>query len=271
MSVIAIAQMRPALSDMPGNVEKTLRMLDRASEQGARLVVFPELGLTGCCLERQEAQAIAEPIPGPSTDRIADRCRSLGVSAVVCTIEVSSDDQYFNTAVLIGSDGIRACYRKTHLPALGVDRFLEPGDALSPVIATDAGRVGILVCWDVFFPEVARSLALAGAQAILAPTAWLSSNDPTIEFYRVRAVENGVYVFWANRVGEERGLEFAGRSGVASPDGKVLARASSAEEEILCLDVELGSAQSGRLSGEYDMNALRERRPELYSRLVESA
>lgn len=270
MTAVAIAQMKPELMDVSSNVDKTLSMISDASKNGAELIVFPELTLTGCSLTREEARLVSESLSGDPVSKIINHCEKFNILALVGLIERAPEGELFNSAILIGSQGIISHYRKTHLPALGVDRFLNAGKVYSPPVDTEAGRLGLLICWDIFFPENARTLALSGAQVILVPTDWLASNDPSLEFYRVRAVENGVYVIWANRVGVERGLKFMGRSGVSNPDGVVMKRGSMECEEIIYVDLDLEKVHKGKLSEDYEMNILEERRPELYGKLTET-
>jgi predicted amidohydrolase len=267
MTKIAIAQTNPKILNTAENLRVILKMIEDANKNGAELVIFPELALTGCSLTSDEAKNVAERIPGKITNQIIEACKKNKIYAIVTLIECEGD-KFYNTAILVSPDGIIGKYRKTHLPCLGVDRYLTAGDDFLLPVQTSLGRLGILICWDVFFPEASRFLALSNAQAIIIPTNWLASNDLTLEFYRIRAVENNLYVFWVNRVGEERGLLFSGRSAIISPNGEILLRASPSEEQLLFMDIDLKNAEQGKLSSDYPMDVLNERRPELYSKLI---
>jgi predicted amidohydrolase len=184
-------------------------------------------------------------------------------------------DRCYNTAILAGPGGIEAIYRKTHTLCLGVDRFTTPGDIGYRVNDLPVGRVGILICYDLRFPESARLLALQGAQIIVLPTNWpeTSSIQPDI-FTRARAAENRVFVLAADRVGTERGARFLGRSQIVAPSGTVLAEASTDRAELLVLDVDPLEADLKNVvvrAGAHEMDVLADRRPELYGELVRDA
>jgi predicted amidohydrolase len=181
-------------------------------------------------------------------------------------------DRVYNSAILAGPSGIETVFRKTHTLCLGVDRFTTPGDLPYRAHHLPFGRVGILICYDLRFPEAARELALQGAQAILLPTNWPASSSiqPDV-FTRSRAAENRIFVIAANRVGEERGAKFLGRSQAVGPDGAVLAEASGAEEQTLIVDIDLAQADIKHVviePGVHEMSLFDDRRPELYQGLV---
>ena len=271
----AAVQMEPILLDPEANIEKIISLIHQVSKRGAQIAVFPECAVTGYALSAEEAAAIAEPVPGPRTDILSVACREAGLVAVVVgTIEKDEYDRLFNTAALVGPDGLIARYRKTHLPYLGVDRFLAAGDTLPGPSETSAGRLGLLICYDLRFPEPIRVLALAGAQVILLPTAWPRAATLYPEFIaQSRAAENGLYLIAANRVGEERGTHYLGRSVIVGLDGEIMAEASAEGEEILY--VEIDPAQSDRkhrifVPGEYELDLFNDRRPELYHSLTSS-
>jgi predicted amidohydrolase len=273
MPRFAAIQMKPTLLDPEANLEKIINMTHQASTFGAVVAVFPECAITGYSLSAEEAHEIAELIPGPRTQLLSDSCREAGLSAVmVGTLEKDSQGNVFNSAALVGPDGLIARYRKTHLPYLGVDRYLAAGDTLSGPWDTSAGRVGMLICYDLRFPEPARVLSLNGAQAILLSTAWPYAATLYPEFMaQSRAAENSVFLVAANRVGEERGTRFLGRSMIIGPDGKKLAEASEDSEEILCVEIEPSrSDQKQRIftPGEYELYLFKDRRPNLYHTLT---
>jgi predicted amidohydrolase len=268
----AVVQMHTRPLDPDANLQKVVTRLEQAAAQGAELAVFPECALTGYFLSAEEAASVSETVPGPRTERLAEPCRLHKVHAVVGTIENDDAGRCFNTAILVGPDGLLGRYRKTHLLCLGVDRFLTPGDSPPAVYETPLGRLGVLICYDLRFPEPARVLALSGAQAILLPTAWPAAATLYPDFVaRTRAAENGVYVLAADHVGEERGARYLGRSLAVGPDGEILAQAGRDEEAILYVDVDLArSEQKHRVfvPGEYEINLFADRRPELYQALV---
>jgi predicted amidohydrolase len=253
---------------LEANLIKISELALEAAAQGAQLALFPECALTGYALTTQEVESVAEPIPGPSTLELQRICKRSGLFLVIGGIERDPWGGFFNSAVLIGPDGLMGSYRKTHLPFLGVDRYLAAGDRLIEPISTPFADVGMLICYDFRFPEPIRILALNGAQVILLPTAWPASASLYPDFMaRTRAAENRVYVLAANHVGKERDLEFLGRSVIVAPDGTILAEASAKEEGILIADIDPSSSDGKKLinlPGKYELDLFQDRRPELY-------
>ncbi|MEW6567794.1 MAG: carbon-nitrogen hydrolase family protein [Chloroflexota bacterium] len=268
MPRVAVVQMESRALDPAHNLRRILDWLKHAAAQGSQLVVFPECALTGYFLTADEARSIAEAVPGRRTDRLAEACRQWGVVAVVGTIEKDDHGHCFNTAVMVGGDGVIGRYRKSHLICLGVDRHLTAGETLPEPFATPLGRLGMLICYDLRFPEPARILALAGAQAILLPTAWPQAATLYPDHVaRTRSAENGVFILAADHVGEERGARYLGRSLIVGPDGEVLAEAGRTEETMLIADLDFSrSDQKHRIfkPGEYEIDLLEDRRPDLY-------
>jgi 5-aminopentanamidase len=270
---VAGAQMNPRLADVPGNLARCLELLDVAVKAGADLVVFPEAALTGYVYQSlEEAIPLAEPIPGPSTDAIGDACRHLGVHAVVGLLE-SDAGAYYNASALIGPAGLIGRYRKLHLPYLGVDRFLSPGNLPPKVHETDLGRIGLSICYDLDFPEYSRVLALMGAQIIVTVTNW----PDDIEFVpdhivQTRARENVVNHIAVNRAGVERGVTFIGRSKVVDTMGTTLVEGNHFSEDLIFADIDPAAADSKRKvvrAGELEVDMLKDRRPEFYGLLGE--
>jgi predicted amidohydrolase len=245
------------------NIGRLLRNVAVLAEQGVNLAVFPECALTGYgAADADEAWRIAlEP---SQLDPIAEAACNLKMGILVGTL-LRDGETVVNAAILFLPDGRRHEYRKTHLPFMGADRFATPGDKLEPV-DTPWGRIGVLVCFDLRFPEPARTLALKGAELILVPTNWPDGAVISAEHICIaRAAENRVFVASCNRVGDERGFHFIGRSKIISVDGEVLASASDGEA-VLTADLRLELAQSKRrivIPGEYETDAFA-RRPELY-------
>jgi predicted amidohydrolase len=267
---VAAVQMDPKLGDVAGNRETILARLKEAVGNGADLVVFPECALTGYGFgSRDEAMAVAEPVPsGTSLMPIAYECARVGAYAVVGMLECDGD-RLFNACVLVGQGGVIGSYRKVHLPYLGVDRFADPGDR--PFAVHDAGglRVGMHICYDGSFPEVGRVLSLLGADILVLPTNWPRHSECAAEHMMIcRAMENHVYTMAVNRVGEEAGFRFIGRSSIVAAGGDVLATAGAEEETILYATVEPARARNKRLvrvPGLHEINRIADRRPRFYA------
>lgn len=272
MFKVAAVQMKPDLIDVRSNLDKIARFAKKASAGGARLAVFPECAITGYGLTAEEARRIAEPIPGPTTRALGQLCAELNLVVMVGMLEVGEGTELYNTAVLINQDGLRGRYRKSHLPTLGVDRYVTPGDELTAPVDTPLGRFGMLICYDLRFPEPARVLALGGAQVILLSTAWPQAASLYPDFLvRTRTAENHLYLVAANRVGEERGTTYLGRSIIADPDGRVLAEADQVEETLLFAEIDPHRSDAKHRvfrTGEYELDLFNDRRPELYSSLA---
>ena len=212
----------------------------------------------------------AEEIPGPTTEAFERECARLGVHAITGLLERDGDTLY-NAAILVGPDGLIGSYRKTHLPFLGVDRFVTPGDEFK-VFDTALGRIGLIICYDLRFPEVTRTLALHGADMVALPTNFpMAAKLQCDVIAPARAAENRIYLLVANRVGKERWGEFCGWSQIVDPYGTRLAEAGETEEALLVADVELEKARDKDyvVPGEYELYLFGHRRPELYGALVE--
>jgi len=268
---VAVAQTEPRLGEKERNLEACLARLEEAAREGAELLVLPECAIPGYMFgSAEEALPLAEEIPGPSTEVLERECRALGMHAV-CGLLEREGDALRNAAVLIGPGGLIGTYRKTHLPFLGVDRFVVPGDEL-PVYETPLGRIGIEICYDLRFPEVTRPLALRGADVIAHPTNFPLAARPQTEFItRARAAENRVYLLTANRIGKERWGEFCGWSQIVEPHGGRLAEAGPHEEALLVADIDLERARDKDfvIPGEYELYLFEHRRPDLYGAVVE--
>ena len=274
-TTIACVQMDVAIGDVEANRRKIVERLRTAAEGGAELVIFPECALTGYCFDSlQEASQFAEPIDGPSSKAIADACNETGTHAVVGFIE-KDDSSFYNAAMLVGPDGVIGNYRKVHLPFLGVDRFLTPGDKPFRVFELPFGRIGINICYDASFPEAARALKLLGAELIVLPTNWPTGAWRTAEFIiNARACENHVNFAAVNRCGVERGWEFIGRTKVVDVNGDTLAEAGREGEEVLALEIDLQEANKNKIvnvAGSYEIDRLADRRPEFYRIVTEEA
>jgi predicted amidohydrolase len=270
--LVAVAQIDPKLAEKERNLAVCVARMEEAAAAGAQLLVLPECAIPGYMFDSaDEALPFAEELPGPSTELLEREVRRLGIH-VVCGLLERDGDTLRNAAVLVSpTDGLLGAYRKTHLPFLGVDRFVVPGDEL-PVWETPLGRIGIEICYDLRFPEVTRTLALRGADIVAHPTNFPLAARPQTELITVaRALENRVYLLTANRVGKERWGEFCGRSQIVDPFGARLAEADPTEETLLVADVDVDKARDKDyvVPGEYELYLFGHRRPELYGALVE--
>ena len=271
---IAAVQMNPKITRNSENLEKILRQTRVAANNGAELVVFPECALTGYVFgSREEAMPFMETIPGPATDKLSAACKQLGVHVVVGLLEIDGD-KCFNAAVLIGPEGLVEKYRKNHLPFLGIDRFVNPGDKPFQVYQTPIGNIGMHICYDCNFPESARIMTLLGADILALPTNWPRGRD-TLPRYVInaRAYENRVHLVAVDRVGRERGVKFLGRSKIVDATGETLAKGSANDEQILYGEVSLAAARQKRFiikPGEFEVDLIADRRPELYGEITKA-
>ncbi|MFJ9562951.1 carbon-nitrogen hydrolase family protein [Streptomyces fuscichromogenes] len=262
--------MRTALlqsSGRPGSTVENLKVLDetagRAAAAGAALLVAPEMFLTGYAIGDDVAR-LAEPADGDSADAIAELAHRHGL-AIAYGYPERDGDRVHNSAQLISADGTRlANYRKSHLFG-GFERdHFTPGD--QPVVQAELNglTVGIMICYDVEFPELVRAHALAGTDLLLVPTANMHPFELVAEsLVPVRAWENQMYVAYANRIGQEGEFEFFGLSALAGPDGVARARAGRGEELVLA-DVDPALLAASRAANPY----LKDRRPGLYGSLA---
>lgn len=279
---IRVALVQQAASPDPSaNTKRAEEAVRAAAEQGAELVCLPELFRTRYFpqVESPDRFDLAESIPGPTTEQMSALARELGLVLVVPLFERRAPGLYHNSAVILDSDGSTAgVYRKMHVPddPLFFEKFyFTPGDGSFTAYPTSLGRIGVLICWDQWFPEAARLAALDGAQILLYPTAigWLDGEQPEenlaqqeswLTVQRAHAIANGVFVAAANRVGSEDSLEFYGSSFVCDPQGRVLARAAQGEEDLLVVDCDLGRIEEQRRGWPF----LRDRRIDAYTDLV---
>jgi predicted amidohydrolase len=272
--LVGVAQIEPRLAEVERNLDACAARIEEAASRGCELVVLPECALTGYVFESaEEALAVARETPGAETEALVAVCRRARIHAV-CGLLAREGDVLRNRAVLVGPDGIAGTYDKTHLPYLGVDRFVTPGDEL-PVFDTPVGCIGIEICYDLRFPEATRALALAGAEAIAHPTNWPLAARTNADFMtRTRALENRVFLLTANRVGRERSAEFCGWSQIVDPLGTRLVEADATSETLLVAPIDLEEARRKSIvpvPGEYEMHLFDHRRPELYGSLAADA
>lgn len=257
-------------ADIAANVGKLKENITKLAKQGAELVVLQELhnSLYFCQTEETSVFDLAESIPGKSTDEFGALVKELGIVLVLSLFEKRAPGLYHNTAVVIEKDGsIAGKYRKMHIPddpAYYEKFYFTPGDLGFQPIKTSLGKLGILVCWDQWYPEAARLMALAGAEVLIYPTAigWESTDtqdeknrqrDAWIVSQRGHAVANGLNVISVNRVGYEpdpsgqtNGISFWGSSFVAGPQGEILWQASNDKEETQIIDVDMKRSEDVR-------------------------
>ena len=264
-------------ADRDANKKRLAEKISKVAREGAELVVLQELhnGLYFCQTEDVSVFDQAEPIPGPSTAFYGQLAKELGVVIVTSLFERRTTGLYHNTAVVLEKDGtIAGKYRKMHIPddpGYYEKFYFTPGDLGFKPIDTSVGRLGVLVCWDQWYPEAARLMALAGAELLIYPTAiGYAPNDTPDEQQRQRmawqtvqrghAVANGLPVVTVNRVGEEDGVPFWGTSFVAGPQGELLFEASETEETETVIDVDMKRSEQVRRWWPF----LRDRRIENY-------
>lgn len=255
------------------NVVRGLAALESAARQGAGLVVFAELAFEPFHPQRPAAAdplSLAEPVPGPPTDRFARAARELGV-VVVLNLYERDGSRAYDTSPVIDADGsLLGRTRMVHItdyPCFHEQGYYTPGDTGAPVYQTKAGRIGVAICYDRHYPEYMRALALGGADLVVVPQAGAVDEWPEGLYeaeMQVAAFQNGYFVALCNRVGREECLTFAGESFVCAPDGRVVARAPAMEEAVLVANLDLTSAQASHARRLF----LQHRRPELYGAWV---
>lgn len=266
---VAACQVRVAVGDVDGNRDRVHRAVRDAATGGAGIIVVPELANSGYAFtDAREAYALAEPVDGPTVTDWTQLARALDVVLVGGFCELDAGRRLHNSAVLIDSTGVRALYRKVHL----WDRealIFTPGDSPPPTVDTAYGRISVVVCYDLRFPEWVRLPALAGAHLICAPANWPASARPDgerpSEIVRVQAAAsvNRVFIAVADRVGAERGVEWVGGSVIVDPDGWPLRELRLSQEGTVAADIDLSVARDKRISEANDV--LADRRPELYA------
>jgi len=271
---VAGVQMDPKILEKEKNLSKCLEFLETAAKKKAEIIVFPECALTGYCFSSlEESFSVAEPVLGPSSRAIASLCTELNVYTIIGFLE-RDGEKYYNTVVLIGPKGLIGKYRKIHLPFLGIDRFVNPGNQPLKVFKTGVGRIGMNICFDVRMPESARILTLLGAESIMLPTNWPKGAELVPKYViNARAYENRVNFIAVNRVGKERGFEFIGQSKIVDYSGKTLVEANSLKEEIIFATIDLDGARKKHVilvPGEFELPLFKGRRPEFYGILVKA-
>ena len=283
-----LVQMAPKLGDIEANVSKIVEYVDKAAEAQVQLVAFPELALTGSPL-RQKLFELAEPIPGPSTEQIAGRARKHKMYITLGMPELCNH-YLFNSAPLFGPDGLVGVYRKLFLATFVSQiytfeegMFFKSGREIA-TFDTNFGKLGIQICYDFYFPEIARAQALQGALLLLniaslptpvsgsakVPPGFVSAPEKYQLFTRVRAIENQAYFGCVNRVGSEKGYIYGGGTCISNNMGKIeksLSLGEEAKEEVAECEIDLEKISRDRLT----FPCLKDARPEIMLKAAEIA
>ncbi len=268
---VALAQIDCEVGDKESNVEKMKAIVKEATKRGAQLVIFPELSTTGYVI-RDLVYELAELVPGPSTSLMEEEAKGCRAYVIFGIPERSErvEGVIYNTAVLLGPDGYIGKYRKLYLPTHGVfeeKRYFRPGGDVS-VFDTPLGRLGLMICYDIFFPEVSRLMRLRGAQLIVCISA---SPAGRREFFEVltaaRAIENNAFLAYVNLVGIEDGLEFWGGSRLINPIGGLVVKAKYDEEDLLIGQVDYADLERASIA----VPTVRDLRADLLRRLSEAS
>jgi predicted amidohydrolase len=268
---VALAQINCKRGDKKANIQKIEEYTARARQHDAELVIFPELSLTGYTI-RDELYESAEHVPGPSTAAIEKIAKKHGAFIVFGMPELSDKTQatLYNTAVLVGPKGFVGKYRKMHLPTHSVfeeKRYFRPGYQAG-VFDTELGKIGLIVCYDLFFPELSRLIRLEGARLIVCISASPAVRRTFFEtLTAARAMENTAFLAYVNLVGIENGLQFWGGSRLIGPDGRVLAIAKYDDEDLVIGEVDY----SDIAPTEAFVPTLKDLHPEFFDKLKEKA
>jgi len=276
---VALIQMSCG-ADPARNVRTAIDQIARAARGGAKLICLPELfrSLYFCQKQDYKCFQLAEPIPGPTTQLLSTAAKKHKITLVSSLFEKRAGGLYHNTAVVFGPNGkILGTYRKMHIPddpGFNEKFYFTPGDTGFQPIDTPVGRLGILVCWDQWYPEAARLMALRGAQILIYPTAigWARGEKKDVcqtqrsawqTIQRSHAIANGLFVLSINRTGREKNLDFWGTSFVSNPMGRVVAEASTSRAEIIRVSLQLSETTTTRQHWPF----LRDRRVDAYAGL----
>ncbi len=268
---LALAQFESRRANKNENIKKMKEVALKAKALGADLVVFPELFLTGYVV-RDQIYELAEYIPGPSTEEAEKIAKATGAYLIFGMPEISGKTRatIFNTAVFVGPDGLVGKYRKMYLPTHSVfeeKRHFRAGYETA-AFNTPFGRIGLCICYDLFFPEVIRLIRLKGAQLIICISASPAVRRGYFEILAAsRALENTAFLAYVNLVGVEDGLQFWGGSRLVSPTGDILAKGKYDEEDLLVCDVDFADMRQA----ETFIPTLRDLRPELFEALKKAA
>lgn len=265
---IALAQLS-AGSDRAANLARALETMTAAKRAGAELIAFPEVILDRFFPQvpgDREALKLAEPIPGPTSDAVAAKARELGLVTIFNLYELSQGHRFDSSPVFDADGTLLGITRMVHITdyeGFHEQDYYHPGDKGVPVYETQVGKVGVAICYDRHYPEVMRALGVAGAELVVIPQAGTVGEWPEGLYeaeVRTAAFQNGYFTALANRVGLEGKLHFSGESFVVDPEGRVVARGKSLEEDLVLADVDLSLCSSSTARKLFWRN----RRPELY-------
>ncbi|CNG21945.1 nitrilase-related carbon-nitrogen hydrolase [Yersinia enterocolitica] len=260
----AAIQFEPLMFAKEANLRQLLVLVEQAAQKGARLITTPEMATTGYCwFDRQEIAPMVETVPGESTARFTELAQRYQCYIVLGMPEVDPQTAlYYNSAVLIGPQGVIGCHRKSH-PYISEPKWAAAGDVGHQVFDTPLGRIGMLVCMDIHFPETARLLALDGVDVICHISNWLAERTPA-PYWISRAMENGCYLLESNRWGLERGVQFSGGSCIIEPDGNIAAVLDNGDG-IAYAEIDINRSRQRRVLGELVFD---QRRPDYYHSLL---
>ncbi|MEM2937382.1 MAG: carbon-nitrogen hydrolase family protein [Candidatus Bathyarchaeia archaeon] len=263
----ALAQISCRRGDKKANLQKMEEYTRKAKEQNAELIIFPELSLTGYIV-RDEIYELAEKIPGPSTGFMEKLARELGVHIIFGMPELSEKTEatVYNSAVLIGPEGFIGKYRKMYLPNHSVfeeKRYFRPGYQVG-TFETELGKIGLIICYDIFFPEVSRLARLEGAKIIACISASPAVRRTFFEtLTAARAMENAAFLAYVNLVGIEDGLQFWGGSRLIGPNGNIIVRAVYDEENLVVGEVDYADIKPVEIFAP----TLKDLRPEIFEKM----
>jgi N-carbamoylputrescine amidase len=270
---IALVQQH-AKKDRNDNIDRGVQALKEAASRGAELVAFAELGFDYFLPQHPasgDVRALAETVPGPTTDLFSDLAKELGIVVVLNLFERDDDKTYDTTPVIDADGSIIGTTRMVHVieaPCFHEEGYYTPGNLGAGVFNTAAGRIGVAICYDRHFPEYMRALGLQGAQLVVVPQAGAVDEWPPGVFeaeLQVASFQNGYFGALVNRVGEEDCLTFAGESFITAPDGRIVTQAPRGQDHILVHEIDLGEIETCSARKYF----LADRRPETYGTLLE--
>ncbi len=260
----AAVQLEPHFGEKTRNLEALVALVEEAARNGARLITTPEMGTTGYCwYDRTEVAPFVETIPGPSTDLFVELARRHDCYIVIGLPEVDKETNlYYNSAALIGPEGLVGVHRKTH-PYISEPKWAASGDLGHKVFETKIGRISMLICMDIHFIETARLAGLGGADVICHVSNWLAERTPA-PYWISRAYENGCYLIESNRWGLERGVQFSGGSCIIGPEAEILDVVDGGDGIAYGI-IDPARSRQRQVAGE---PVMQQRRPELYMELM---